>query len=166
MIKMIIKGRSPTMRHVSRTHRVALGRLFDRINIDPKIQIKYIDTKHKLVVNISNFSSASCPQTMSKIVQEGAGEERAMAKSKPMMNLVSKIVGKSSMSMSSSASNRLGALKAQSINVGLISPSAGRPVPQDSKKGRSIEFSSVAIRCKSELKRKETCTHKKDSESH
>ena len=44
VIKMIIKGRSPTMRHVSRTHRVALDWLFDRINLDPKIQIKYIDT--------------------------------------------------------------------------------------------------------------------------
>ena len=44
-IKMISKGRSPTMRHVSRTHRVALDWLFDRINLDPKIQIKYIDTK-------------------------------------------------------------------------------------------------------------------------
>ena len=31
VIKMIIKGRSPTMRHVSRTHRVALDCLFDRI---------------------------------------------------------------------------------------------------------------------------------------
>ena len=46
VIKMIMKGRSPTMRHVSRTHRVALDRLFDRINLDPKIQIKYVDTKH------------------------------------------------------------------------------------------------------------------------
>ena len=45
VIKMIIKGRSPTMRHVSRTHRVALDWLFDRINLDSKIQIKYIDTK-------------------------------------------------------------------------------------------------------------------------
>ena len=45
VIKMIIKGRSPTMRHVSRTHRVALDWLFDRINLDNKIQIKYIDTK-------------------------------------------------------------------------------------------------------------------------
>ena len=35
MIKKIIKGRSPTMRHVSRTHRVALDWLFDRINLDP-----------------------------------------------------------------------------------------------------------------------------------
>ena len=36
VIKMIIKGRSPTMRHVSRTHRVALDWLFDRINLDLK----------------------------------------------------------------------------------------------------------------------------------
>ena len=48
MLKMIIKGRSPTMRHVSRTHRVALDWLFDRINSDPKIQIKYVDTKNQL----------------------------------------------------------------------------------------------------------------------
>ena len=48
VIKMIMKGRSPTMRHVSRTHRVALDWLFDRINLDPKIQIKYIDTKNQL----------------------------------------------------------------------------------------------------------------------
>ena len=46
VIKMMMKGRSPTMRHVSRTHRVALDWLFDRINLDPKIQIKYIDTKN------------------------------------------------------------------------------------------------------------------------
>ena len=48
VIKMIIKGRSPTMRHVSRTHRVALDWLFDRINLDSKIHIKYIDTKNQL----------------------------------------------------------------------------------------------------------------------
>ena len=48
VIKMIIKGRSPTMRHVSRTHRVALDLLCDRINLDPKIQISYIYTKHQL----------------------------------------------------------------------------------------------------------------------
>ena len=34
--KMIIEGRSPAMRHVSRTHRVALVWLFDRVNLDPK----------------------------------------------------------------------------------------------------------------------------------
>ena len=47
VIKMIIKGRSPTMRHVSRTHRVALDCLFDRMNLDSKIQMKYIDTNQR-----------------------------------------------------------------------------------------------------------------------
>ena len=36
------------MRHVSRTHRVALDWLFDRIGLDSKIQIKYIDPKNQL----------------------------------------------------------------------------------------------------------------------
>ena len=36
------------MRHVSRTHRVALDLLFDSINLDTNIQIKYIDTKNQL----------------------------------------------------------------------------------------------------------------------
>ena len=39
VIKMTIKGRIPTMRHVSRT--------LDRINLDSKIQIRYIDTKRR-----------------------------------------------------------------------------------------------------------------------
>ena len=58
VIKMIIKGRSPTMRHVSRTHRVALDWLFDRINLDSKIQIKYIDTKNQLpdILTRGNFT--------------------------------------------------------------------------------------------------------------
>ena len=48
VIKMIVERGSPTMRHVSRTHRVALGWLFDRIYLDPKIHIRYIDTKNQL----------------------------------------------------------------------------------------------------------------------
>ena len=58
VIKMIIKGRSPTMRHVSRTHKVALDWLFDRINSEPKIQIKYIDTKNQLadILTKGNFT--------------------------------------------------------------------------------------------------------------
>ena len=48
VIKMIIKSRSPTMRRVSRTQRVALDWLFDKNNLDPKIQIKDVDTKHQL----------------------------------------------------------------------------------------------------------------------
>ena len=48
VIKMIIKGRSPTMRHVSGTHRVALDWLLDRINLDPKIQIKYLESNNQI----------------------------------------------------------------------------------------------------------------------
>ena len=46
------------MRHVSRTHRGALDWLFDRINLDSKIQIKYIDTKNQLayILTKGNFT--------------------------------------------------------------------------------------------------------------
>ena len=99
VIKMIKKGRSPTMRHVSRTHRVALDWLFDRINVDPKIQIKYIDTKNQLadiltkvnftrdewnhllcLFNISHFSSSVCSDTMAKSSQQVSGEETSHSK--------------------------------------------------------------------------------------
>ena len=110
VIKMISEGRSPTMRHVSRTHRVALEWLFDRINLDPKIQIKYIDTKNQLgdiltkgnftrdewnhmlsSFNISHFSSKVCPETMAKRLQQDSGEERVTAKSRPMMSLIARV---------------------------------------------------------------------------
>ena len=53
---MTIKGRSPAMRHVTRTHRVALDWLFDRINLEPKIQIKYVDTKNQLADTLTKRS--------------------------------------------------------------------------------------------------------------
>ena len=58
VIKMIIKGRSPTVRHLSRTRRVALDWFSDRINLDPKIQIKYIDTENQLADRLTkgNFT--------------------------------------------------------------------------------------------------------------
>ena len=117
------------MRHVSLLHRVALDWLFDRINLDPKIQIKYIDTKHQLadilttgnytrdernnllrVFNISNLSSVCCfetrcPTSVSKRLQEEAGQKkRVMAESKPMITVVSMTVGRSSTMPSPSAS--------------------------------------------------------------
>ena len=46
------------MRHVSRTHRVALDWLINRIHLDPKLQIKYVDTKHQLadILTKGNFT--------------------------------------------------------------------------------------------------------------
>ena len=54
---MIIFGRSPTTRHVS-THRVALDWLFDRITLEPMIQIKYVDTKNQLADMLTKGSSS------------------------------------------------------------------------------------------------------------
>ena len=120
LFKMSIKDRSPTMRHVSRTHRVALHWLFDRINLDPKIQIKYIDTKNQLadiltkgnftrdewnhllnLFNISHFSSTACTAAMAKRAQQESGEERVTAKSRPMMNLTARMPSVVSSSTSS-----------------------------------------------------------------
>ena len=86
------------MRHVSRTHRVALDWLFDRINLDPEIEIKYIDTNHQLadiltkwiftrdewnhlltLFNISHFSSTACIAAMAKRAQQESGEGRVTA---------------------------------------------------------------------------------------
>ena len=133
VIKMIIKERSPTMRHVSRTHRVALDWLFDRINLDPKIQIKYNDTKNQLadmltkgnftrdewhhllcLFGIGHFSSTECLQVMSKKTQEDAGEERITAKSKPMMNSVSRCSVRDPSVLTSTASESPGKTRSES----------------------------------------------------
>ena len=122
---MIIKVRSPTMKHVSRTHRVALDWLFDRINLDSKIQKKYIDTKNQLadnltkrnftrdewnhllcLFNISHFSSTVCSQTMAKRSQHDSGEERVTAKSRQMMNLTARMPSDVSSSTSVSPGKR------------------------------------------------------------
>ena len=108
------------MRRVSGTHRVALDWLFDRINLDPKIQIKYIDTKNQLadiltkgnftrdewnhllkLSNISHFSSRAFTAAMAKRSQQGSGEERVTAKSRPMMNLTARMPSVVSSSTSS-----------------------------------------------------------------
>ena len=140
LIKMIIKGRSPTMRHVSRTHRVALDWLFDRINLDPNIQIEYIDTKIQLadmltkgkftrdewnhllcLFNIGDFGSIGSFKAMSKRTQEDAGEERVRAKSKPMMNLVSRCHVRDPNVLASTASESPVKTKSESQNVPLSS---------------------------------------------
>ena len=129
------------MRHVSRTHRVALDWLFDRVKLDPKIHIRYIDTKHQVedilaegnvtrdewnnllhLFNISHFGSTCCTQnyslirctkTMAKRMQEQKGEERSVANSKSTaMNLSSRVPTSSSSAKSPIASKSLGILTA------------------------------------------------------
>ena len=144
VIKMIIKGRSPTMRHVSRTHRVALDWLFDRIHLDPKIQIKYIDTKNQLadiltkgsftcdewnhllcLFSISHFSSINHLEAMSKRTQEDAGEERVTTKSKPMMSLVSRYRVRDPNLIVSTAPESPGKTKGESQQTSTVRPVLG-----------------------------------------
>ena len=99
-------------------HRVTLDWLFDRNNLDLKIQMKYVDTKNQIadmltkgslthdawdhllrLLNIMNFSMFSCSHfffsnrqqsAMAKRAQESTSKEgSAMAKSRPV-NLVSR----------------------------------------------------------------------------
>ena len=146
VIKMIIKGRSPTMRHVSRTHRVALDWLFDRINLESKIQIKYIDTKNQLadiltkgnftrdewnhllsLFNISHFSSTAA---MAKRIQQESGEERVTAKSRTMMNLTARMPS----IVSSSTSSKPGR-----SSYGYQDP--GKSVVEDDRSGKPDRLS-------------------------
>ena len=147
--KMIMKGRSPTMRDVSRTHRVALDWLFDRINLDPKIQIKNIDTKNQLadiltkgnftreewnhsltLCNINHFSSTACIAAMAKRAQQESGEGRVTAKSGPLMNLTARTPS----FVSSSASSNPGR-----TSYGHQDPE--RSVPIDDRTGKLVETS-------------------------
>ena len=109
VIKMIIKGRSPTLRHVSKTHRDAFAWLFNRINLDPKIQIRYVDSKNQqadifdqrtsptssmepLSVSVqhklfqlskllrSQLSNRNCSEANAKRPQKGDYDERVVAK--------------------------------------------------------------------------------------
>ena len=104
-----------------------------RINSDPKIQIKYIDTRNQLadiqtkgnstrdewnhllcLFNISHFSSTTCLEVMSKRTQEDSGEERVTAKSKPMMNLVSQCSVRDPNVLASTASDSPGKTRHES----------------------------------------------------
>ena len=144
VIKMIMKGRSPTMRHVSRTHRVALDWLFDRINLDPKIQIKYIDTKNQLadiltkgnftrdewnhlltLFNIIHFSSTSGIAAMAKRAQQDSREGRVTAKSRPMMNLTARTP---SFVSSSVSANPRSSYRYQDLEQPVLDDRAVKPV--------------------------------------
>ena len=154
------------MRHVSRTHRVALDWLFDKINLDPKIQMRYIDTKQQLadiltkgnftrdewnnllhLFNISHFSSTccaknsrltSCPKKMAKRVQEQKDEERIVAKSRPTaMNLSSTVLASSSSAENLITSSDPGKLIA-----------AGKPASRTRRNSRPDEAPSSQVKLK------------------
>ena len=184
VIKMLITGRSPTMRHVSRTHGVALDWLFDRINLDTKKtnplhghrtptrrhsdKGKIPHVMNGIIFSIrsrSAFSLASCSEAMSKRMQHLTGEEGIVAKSKPTLNLVFQTAASSSTAPSSNASSRLGIFGAPSQEGFSLVPSAACTWRLKSK-WRSVKFPSVANRCTEERNCEETrcCGHEPGSE--
>ena len=146
VIKMIIKGRSPTMRHVSRTTELLLiGYSIESIwtpksksnTLTPKNQLADILTKGNFtrderndllcLFNISHFSSTDCSEMMSKRTQKDSGEERVTAKSKPMMNLVSRCSERTPNVLASTASESPGKTRHESQNVPLGSWNEQQP---------------------------------------
>ena len=128
------------------THRVALDLLFDRINLDTKIQITYIDTKNQLadiltkgnitrddwnhllcLFNISHFSSTVCSDTMAKRAQQESGEERVTAKSRPKMNLIARAPSHVSSSTSVSPGKRSYGRKDPWSSIAKKEERSGRP---------------------------------------
>ena len=55
-MKHINKGRRPTMHHVLRTHRADLDWQCDRVNLDPRSQIKYVNTTQQLADILTKYS--------------------------------------------------------------------------------------------------------------
>ena len=120
------------MSHVSRpTELLLIGCLIESIRT--QIHIKYIETKNQLadkltkgnftrdewnhllcLFNISHFSSTNCLEVMSKRTQEDAGEERVTAKSKPMINLVSRCSVKDPKVLASTATESPGKTRRES----------------------------------------------------
>ena len=81
---------------------------------------------------------------MLKRMQEGTGEERTVAKSKPTLNLVSHAAASSPTALSSSASNRPGILRAPSQqDSNLIAQNAGKPAAGDSNQKDGASSSQV-----------------------
>ena len=163
VITRIFKRRSPTMRHVSISHRVALDRLFEllltgpqdpnqicrhqkptrRLSEQREFHTWWMESSSLFLLNISMFSSSSCSQAMSKRMQEVNGEERIAAKSKPKVNLVSRNMAGSSTAPSSTFPR---SLRANSHGLGLMVrwnpsfPARGNPLHGTRTKFRTLKL--------------------------
>ena len=118
VIKMIIEGRSPTMRHVSIgcsiestwTQKSKSSTSTPKTNLpisQPKEISHVTNWKHLLCLfNIRHFSSTVCSETMAKRLQQDSGEERVTAKSRPMVSLIARVPSNVSSSTSVSPGKR------------------------------------------------------------
>ena len=118
VIKMIIKGRSPTMRHVSigcsiestwtQKSKSSTSTPETNLPIPQPKEISHVTNWNHLLClfNISHFSSTVCSETTAKRLQQDSGEERVTAKSRPMMSLIARVPSNVSSSTSVSPGKR------------------------------------------------------------
>ena len=88
VIKMCIKGRSPTLRYVPRTHRVDLDWLFERIKYDPGVNLKYVGTGEQLadLLTKASFTIAKW-NILLKLHQIGIFEKKQNRTAPPVQSL-------------------------------------------------------------------------------
>ena len=66
--RMIIEGRSPSLRQVSRTYRVDFGWLYGRINVNNSIPITFVGTTEEVADTFTKGAFApTAPSTTSKL---------------------------------------------------------------------------------------------------
>ena len=86
VIKMTVKGRSPKLRHVARTHRIDLDWLFERVREDPGVFIKYISTKTQLADMLTKGAfSAHQWQALCHLVQIGPPQKSSTSPSRQFL---------------------------------------------------------------------------------
>ena len=84
VIKMVIKCRSPALKHVARTHRINLDWLFERIRMDPCIFGRYIHTKLQIADMLTKGSfTADQWMFLCNLLRLGAPPEKKPPPPKP-----------------------------------------------------------------------------------
>ena len=74
VIKMVVKSRAATMRHVGRTHRIDLDWLIERFQSDPGIKIRFVGTKEQIADFLTKGAFASAQwKDLCKLAQIGNG---------------------------------------------------------------------------------------------
>ena len=98
VIKMCLKGRSPNMRHVPRTHRVDLDWLFERLREDPGILMRYIHTLEQIadILTKGVFTVAQW-SVLCKLAQLGPSMNTVKARVAPCQALSTETKNKSTL---------------------------------------------------------------------
>ncbi len=89
VITMCTKGRSTTMRHVLRVHRVDLDTLWERLRTDPSLSMRYVGTKQQLadILTKGSFTKTVWDE-LRELIQTGPGYKKAPEKQNKLSGAV------------------------------------------------------------------------------